>query len=298
VYYGTVTTEVQITTDICDTATDNSSQPPTPTPAKITQCPWGEGGGLDDNDLESGPIGGPSITCSGPGESSRRSPGSGASSHRHQPSDYRAATTITSTSTTRQNNKAAREAGGSTDRNNIFRRAWARFTAKLKHMDPVKLAYLRTSFVFAVSVLVTWTPSSINRLYSVVHPRDVSYGLNIASAAVLPLQGVWNAVIYFTTSWTTVREELAALRYRSAWLRRLGLGAAPTPPSGGGAGGGHGRRLTGPGAPAGSGAKRDRLGRVDHFDGRRWDRPDHLELSPRYGRTNTIRVQRGGQFDI
>ncbi len=32
---------------------------------------------------------------------------------------------------------------------------------KFSNMDPVKLAYLRTSFVFAVSVLITWTPSSI-----------------------------------------------------------------------------------------------------------------------------------------
>lgn len=83
-----------------------------------------------------------------------------------------------------------------------------RFGVKLRHMDPVKLAYLRTSFVFAISVLVTWTPSSINRVYTLIYPNKASYGLNIAAAVVLPLQGVWNAVIYFTTSWKIFREEM------------------------------------------------------------------------------------------
>lgn len=102
------------------------------------------------------------------------------------------------------------------------RRAWHRFTGKLRHMDPVKLAYLRTSFVFAISVLVTWTPSSINRVYTLVYPSRISYGLNIASAAVLPLQGVWNAVIYFSTSWNLLRDEVSRRYARSRWMRRVG----------------------------------------------------------------------------
>lgn len=102
-------------------------------------------------------------------------------------------------------------------------RAWRRFTGKLHHMDPVKLAYLRTSFVFAISVLVTWTPSSINRVYNLIYPNRISYGLNIASAAVLPLQGVWNAVIYFSTSWNLLHDEILHVYARSGRLRRLHL---------------------------------------------------------------------------
>ncbi len=64
-----------------------------------------------------------------------------------------------------------------------------KFISKLRHLDPVKLAYLRTSFVFAFSVLVTWTPSSINRVYTLANPYGTNYGLNLASAVVLPLQG-------------------------------------------------------------------------------------------------------------
>ena len=85
------------------------------------------------------------------------------------------------------------------------RRSWRRFRQKLSNMDHVKMAYLRTSFIFAISVLVTWTPSSINRVYSLIHPEEFSYGLNIAASVVLPLQGVWNAVIYCTTSWKIVK---------------------------------------------------------------------------------------------
>lgn len=84
-----------------------------------------------------------------------------------------------------------------------------KFLAKLRHLDPVKLAYLRTSFVFAISILVTWTPSSINRVHNLIHPNTVSFGLNVASAVVLPLQGVWNAIIYFSTSWNICKDEVS-----------------------------------------------------------------------------------------
>ncbi|KAL2889971.1 Cyclic AMP receptor-like protein A [Ceratocystis lukuohia] len=79
---------------------------------------------------------------------------------------------------------------------------------KLRRIDPVKLAYLRTSFIFAISVLVTWTPSSVNRIHNLMYPSSVDFGLSVASAAVLPLQGLWNAIIFFTTSWRAFREEV------------------------------------------------------------------------------------------
>ncbi|KXH63938.1 G-protein coupled receptor [Colletotrichum salicis] len=93
-------------------------------------------------------------------------------------------------------------------------RVGTKFSARLDRLDPVKLAYLRTSFIFAISVLVTWTPSSINRVVNLLKPEVVSFGLNVASATVLPLQGVWNAVIFFMTSWTTFKEEWKDMRCR------------------------------------------------------------------------------------
>ena len=101
-----------------------------------------------------------------------------------------------------------------------LRSCWSHFGSRLRRLDPVKLAYLRTSFVFAISVLITWTPSSINRVYSLIYPTRVSVGLNMASAVVLPLQGVWNAVIYFSTSWSTLSHEVKQMRSRRG-VRRL-----------------------------------------------------------------------------
>ncbi|KAK3395378.1 hypothetical protein B0T20DRAFT_33008 [Sordaria brevicollis] len=100
-----------------------------------------------------------------------------------------------------------------------LRRPLRKFLAKLHRLDPIKLAYLRTSFVFAISILVTWTPSSINRVHSLLYPKDTSYPLNLASAVVLPLQGVWNAVIFAATTWAVLREEVDGL-WKRCWLGR------------------------------------------------------------------------------
>ncbi|KAI1477713.1 hypothetical protein F4774DRAFT_427128 [Daldinia eschscholtzii] len=90
------------------------------------------------------------------------------------------------------------------------RENFQRWRNRFNHMDPVKLAYLRTSFVFAISVFVTWTPSSINRVHDLVYAESASFALNLASAVVLPLQGVWNTVIFFSTTWSSLRQEVRA----------------------------------------------------------------------------------------
>lgn len=190
---------------------------------------------------------------------------------------------------------------------NVFQRisrGVRRFGAKLRNMDPVKLAYLRTSFVFAISVLVTWTPSSINRVYTLVYPDQASYGLNIAAAVVLPLQGVWNAVIYFTTSWKIFREEMEATRagLRVLEFLRLDSGAGDRTRQGGssaGAGGGSfamGSSVLTP---------RSEMGRSRRLDGESRDGND-MELVSTAGpqrprpahRTSTMRVTKRGLDDF
>lgn len=81
-----------------------------------------------------------------------------------------------------------------------FRAVKSSYSLKLKRLDPVKVSYLRTSFIFAFAVLITWIPSSVNRIYSLTHNGDVSFELSLASGCVLPLQGVWNAIIFLMTS--------------------------------------------------------------------------------------------------
>jgi hypothetical protein len=61
-------------------------------------------------------------------------------------------------------------------------------------------SYCKCALLFFASLLITWVPSSINRVYSLAHPEIVSFPLLFISAFVLPLQGFWNAVIYIVTS--------------------------------------------------------------------------------------------------
>ncbi|KIE02288.1 G-protein coupled receptor, partial [Metarhizium majus ARSEF 297] len=79
--------------------------------------------------------------------------------------------------------------------------------SKFSVEDPIKRAYLRTSLLFGLSVLVTWIPSSMNRIHSWIE-GDSPYTYQVASAAVLPLQGFWNCVIFFVTSWRVVKDEV------------------------------------------------------------------------------------------
>jgi hypothetical protein len=66
-------------------------------------------------------------------------------------------------------------------------------------------SYAKVALLFFTAMLVTWIPSTANRVYSVVNPDYISPSLQFASAFVLPLQGFWNAVIYTTTSWRACR---------------------------------------------------------------------------------------------
>lgn len=101
--------------------------------------------------------------------------------------------------------------------------------------DPIKRAYLRTSFLFALSVLVTWIPSSLNRIHSWVDGQS-PYEYHVATAAVLPLQGLWNAVIFFVTSWNVIqrhRRNALALAAADAARSTLDSGRATIGGTGG-----------------------------------------------------------------
>ncbi|KAF5642022.1 hypothetical protein F52700_3202 [Fusarium sp. NRRL 52700] len=81
--------------------------------------------------------------------------------------------------------------------------------------DPIKRAYLFTTFMFTLSVLVTWVPASITRIHSLLN-RDVPYSYQVAIAAVMPLQGLWNALIFFTTSRTILKNVI-----RDKWNQQI-----------------------------------------------------------------------------
>ncbi|KAI0377452.1 family A G protein-coupled receptor-like protein [Hypomontagnella monticulosa] len=66
-------------------------------------------------------------------------------------------------------------------------------------------SYSKCAILFFTALLVTWIPSSANRVYSIVNTNSVDVTLEIMSAIVLPLQGFWNMLIYVATSWEAVR---------------------------------------------------------------------------------------------
>ena len=69
-------------------------------------------------------------------------------------------------------------------------------------IDPNKAAvkYCKCAMLFFIALIITWVPSTVNRIYTIVRPDKIIFGLNLAAALVLPLQGFWNAVIYMATS--------------------------------------------------------------------------------------------------
>ncbi|KAG4437124.1 hypothetical protein IFR05_007386 [Cadophora sp. M221] len=70
---------------------------------------------------------------------------------------------------------------------------------------------------FFFIMLITWIPSSANRLFSVVHPKQVSLALEYAAACVLPMQGFWNCVIYIIISHEACAELWKNLKERRQW---------------------------------------------------------------------------------
>ncbi len=95
-------------------------------------------------------------------------------------------------------------------------------------------SYTKCAILFFTAMLVAWIPSSANRVYSVVHTDEASLPLEYMSALVLPLQGLWNTVIYMVTSWKACKQ-LAAdlfgpaprLRCRSGLLESFRREAVP-----------------------------------------------------------------------
>ncbi|CAP97005.1 hypothetical protein NUH16_008623 [Penicillium rubens] len=82
-------------------------------------------------------------------------------------------------------------------------------------------AYAKYAILFFIALLVTWVPSTANRVYAFARPNDFSFGLNYASSFVLPLQGFWNSLIYVSISWPAFRTLWRDLRGKSMGLGNI-----------------------------------------------------------------------------
>jgi hypothetical protein len=81
---------------------------------------------------------------------------------------------------------------------------------KKAELNRAAWSYTKCAVLFFTALLVTWIPSSANRVYAFTHDNESLLALEFMSALVLPLQGFWNAVIYAVTSWNACK---------SAWAR-------------------------------------------------------------------------------
>ena len=57
----------------------------------------------------------------------------------------------------------------------------------LHSAHPESWLYARAAFLFFCALLISWVPSSANRLYALVHPDVYIFGLNYTESLVLPL---------------------------------------------------------------------------------------------------------------
>ncbi|MCJ1450187.1 hypothetical protein MMC28_000516 [Mycoblastus sanguinarius] len=90
-------------------------------------------------------------------------------------------------------------------RPSIFHNSSTMSTQQRRHKAAMEanraaFGYTKVALLFFVSLLVTWVPSSINRVYALAHPDKTSVPLAYAAGIVLSLMGFWNAVIYISTS--------------------------------------------------------------------------------------------------
>ena len=70
--------------------------------------------------------------------------------------------------------------------------------------NKVAKSYALCCSLFFVSLLITWIPSSVFRVYTISHDAHSSFPMAYSTGLVLPLMGFWNAVIYITISWDAV----------------------------------------------------------------------------------------------
>ena len=69
--------------------------------------------------------------------------------------------------------------------------------------------YFKVAFLMFAALFIVWVPSTVNRLQQFIDKENKIFGLNLASALVLPLQGFWNSMIYISTTWPECKRALA-----------------------------------------------------------------------------------------
>jgi hypothetical protein len=94
-------------------------------------------------------------------------------------------------------------------------------SVSISHNSPVKRrhaaiegnraawGYFKVAFLMFAALFIVWVPSTVNRLQQFINQERSIFGLNLASALVLPLQGFWNSMIYSSTTWPECKRAFA-----------------------------------------------------------------------------------------
>ncbi|KAF2641665.1 hypothetical protein P280DRAFT_282059 [Massarina eburnea CBS 473.64] len=78
-------------------------------------------------------------------------------------------------------------------------------------VNAAALGYFKVAFLMFAALVCVWVPSTANRLQQFISKDHAIFGLNLASALVLPLQGFWNSMIYISTTWPECKRAVAEI---------------------------------------------------------------------------------------
>ncbi|MCJ1436029.1 hypothetical protein MMC27_005407 [Xylographa pallens] len=81
-------------------------------------------------------------------------------------------------------------------------------------VNPDAWLYARSAVLYFLALLLVWVPSSINRIYALVHPDQVNFGLNYVSSLVFSLQGLFYAIVFCVTNQTACSRLHKDIRHR------------------------------------------------------------------------------------
>ncbi|TVY94361.1 hypothetical protein LAWI1_G000352 [Lachnellula willkommii] len=90
--------------------------------------------------------------------------------------------------------------------------------------NPDAWLYARVAFLFFLALLITWVPSSVNRVYAMANPGVTNFALNYVSSLVFPLQGFWNVIVYIVTSQQACRRLWSSMTRRSSARQNANFG--------------------------------------------------------------------------
>jgi hypothetical protein len=88
-------------------------------------------------------------------------------------------------------------------------------------------SYFKVAFLMFAALFIVWVPSTVNRLQSFISRDHPIFGLNLASALVLPLQGFWNMLVYISTTWPECKRALRETLDAIAAAKHTGSRQAP-----------------------------------------------------------------------